>query len=274
MRSRKVVAHLLCGLLALSFVSPPLLAAGAVTQGKGDAVLSLAVEHFRWQEFTANGQRLLTEQGPRAAVLLSYDAADRLPFRYILRLRGKAYAGLVDYNGQDGSGNFVASDTTYRGVQGELQLGLRQRLSASRSLALMTAVGADVWSRRIADSRNALAQPVSGFQEDYRLSFARLGLAFERRQGRYLSSVELGLRRSLSVDEDITVNGQDLRLHPGRDWSAYAGVLFRFGRRQLAIQYEGLRFDASAPVLTSGSISVWQPRSEADIVTLSFGYLF
>ena len=248
--------------------------AAAERAGKGTAAIALGLEYFRWQEFLSNGQRLLTEQGPRAVLRLDYDAGARLPQRYILRFRAKAYAGLVDYNGQDSNGYFVASDTDYRGLQGELQVGLRRQLSAQRSLALMTAVGADVWRRRIADSSNSLAQPVSGFLEDYRLTFARIGLASEHRQGRYLTTFALGLRRSLSVDEDITISAQALRLHPGRNWSAYAGMTFQSGRRQIEISYEGLRFDPSAAVLTAGSVLVWQPRSEADIITISFAYLF
>ncbi len=239
--------------------------------------LSLGLEQFRWQEYDDSGQRLLTEQGPRGLVRLDITARERPAWH--IRARLKAYGGVIDYDGQDGNGTFVSSDTDYRGGSGELELGLHGRSAASGRLGLDLAVGVEAWRRDISNSRNAVGAPVDGFREDYRLVSGRVGIAYAVARGAYRARLQAGLYRPFRVDEDIVLYGRSLQLHPRPRWSAYLAWRLEAGRRTLEIRYEGRRFAASDAIAvinptTSDSESVWQPRSQADLIELSLGYRF
>ncbi len=240
--------------------------------------LSLGVEQFRWQEYDRNGRRLLTEQGPRGVVRLDWRAWSG-PGAFV-RGRIKAYAGIVDYDGQDGDGVFVPSRTDYRGASGELVAGLSKASGGGGQgrFGLSAAIGVEAWRRDIADSIGAKGQIVGGFTEDYRLYSGRVGIEYLR-SGAYPSVVRLGLYRPFRVDEDFRLYGRSLRLHPGGRWSGYLAWRITSGRRSLELRYEGRRFAASEPVdivnpSTSLTETVWQPRSHADLVELSLGYRF
>ena len=265
------------GLLALGLTILFQTAIADESAGFRPYTLSLGFEQFRWQEYAGNGQRLLTEQGPRGVLRFDASTRDRPVWR--LRVRFKAYAGVVAYDGQDGQGVFVSSDTDYRGGSGEVGLSLHGRSPARDRLDLDLALGIEAWRRDIADSHNASGDPVAGFREDYRMGRGRLGIGYIVTRGRYRSRWRAGLTRPFRVDEDIVLYGRSLRLHPRPRWSAYLAWRFEAGRRLLELRYEGRRFEASAPIdvvnpSTAKIESVWQPRSQADLVELDFGYRF
>ncbi len=277
MNARSKARVPLVGLLALGVATNSLPVAAGGSAPSRPYTLALGLEQFRWQEYDGLGQRLLTEQGPRGVVRLDISTRERPVWQ--LRARLKAYAGVVDYDGQDGQGTFVSSDTDYRGGSGEVELALHGRSPARDRLDLELALGIEAWRRDISDSHNANGDPVAGFREDYRMGAGRLGIGYTVARGRYRSEWQAGLYRPFRVDEDIVLYGRSLRLHPRPRWSAYLAWRLEAGRNILELRYEGRRFAASDPIdvvnpVTANTETVWQPRSQADLIELNFGYRF
>jgi len=257
-------------LSGLSLVSAASAAPGVARDHHSRVDVSLGIEQYLWQEFGAtSGQRLLSEHGPRAVLTgqVEFDTAIR---PILLRINGKAYSGVVNYDGQvQSTGDFVSSDTDYRGGQAEFQMGLAKPTATFKSLEFYVGVGVEGWARNIADSTDSLGFSVGGFRENYTVYYGRVGLGLEE-QGEFLnSSLQVGALRPYSVNEKVVTSGAEVTLHPDGRWSPY--VNYRLGLRKNFIEffYEGWRFDQS-PVKNL----VYQPKSEKDTYGVRFGREF
>lgn len=270
--------------LALSTVSllPPAVAGDLPTALTPRLAVELGVEAFRWQEFDDAGQRLLTEQGPRYSAALSLHNLAR-PQRgvlYALTLRGTA--GTVDYDGQDNSGRFVATETSYGGYRLEAMGGYRfEPTMGARFFDLVAAIGFDYWERDIRSSRNAVGAPVSGLSEDYGVAYARLGIGIAHEGGPAPGHLGAGVHLPLSIRERVTVSGAPLRLEPGRGGALF--LAYRVSLRAdasgepfgtyLRVSYDGYRLGRS-PARAVGELAVWQPESDMDVFGLALGHSF
>jgi len=257
-------------LSGLTFVSVVSAAPGVSGDHHSRVDLSLGLEQYRWQEYDfQNGTRLLSEHGPRAVLAgrVEFDTALR---PMLVRVLGRAYSGIVNYDGQvQSTGLFVSSDTDYLGGLAEFQLGWVKPTTMFRSLEFYLGAGVEGWKRDIADSIDALGSPVSGFREDYVVYYGRVGIGFEE-QGEFLSSsFHVGALRPYSVDEKVVTSGSEITLHPDGRWSMYAD--YRLGLRNNFVElfYEGWRFDRS----TTKNM-VFQPKSEKDIFGVRIGREF
>jgi len=268
----KYAALALSGLVFVPTISAAA-SSDASTRGT-DVDLSLGVEHYRWQEFDANGVRLLSEHGPRATLSgrIELDTGLR---PLLVRVLGNAYAGVVDYDGQiQGTTSFlthtfVSSETTYRGGQAELQIGYSRQTQSFSALELFLGAGVEGWSRDISGSVDAGGSSVSGFREDYTVYYGRIGLGFEETGNILNASFHVGAKLPYTVDEKVVISGVPLTLHPDGKWSAFADYRLTLQRNFLEFYYEGLRFDPS-PVKNT----FFQPESTVDSYGIRLGREF
>ena len=265
----------IAGVFLLGLVSTTVLAAQAGAKAV-NTFFHLGVENFRWQEFDENGWRLLTEQGPRVRAGLRLGNSVLQTRGLLYEIDVSAYGGEVDYDGQDSTGVFTASDSRYTGWVAEMQGGYRvQSRSSIFAADLILGLGAESWRRDIADSRNTNGFSVGGLEEEYTLYYGRLGLGLLWPQGVSESYLQAGMRRPMSIDEKVDVFDFDVELSPEERWSAYAYYEFRHPRPHGAVLvrlfYESYRFDASPPEL-AGTTVVWQPESRMDVWGMRIGY--
>lgn len=244
--------------------------------------LEFGLENFRWQEFNAQGGRLLSEHGIRYGAGGLLDNLGRESAGALAVFSGRSYGGRVEYDGQDTTGRFMATRTAYTGYGLEAGGGYRfMPRPDSPAFDLIAGVGLDRWERDIRSGVNALGARVSGFMETYTSIHARLGIGIFHRGGLAPGYLSAGLRRPLHIDEDISLAGRALELAPERNASAFVSYRIslapaRDGRpfgRFLRIWYDSYRLGRS-PVVTVGGLSVWQPDSHMDAVGVSFGASF
>ena len=243
--------------------------------------LELGAEHFRWQEFDDQGIRLLSEHGLRYAAdaaLHNFTRVDTGPL-FMVTLRG--YGGSVDYDGQDTSRRFVGTRTVYGGYGAEAAGGYRiVRASAPLSFDLTAGLGMDRWERSIRGGINAAGLAVAGFVEDYTITYARLGVALGH-AGALHGRLNVGFRLPLRNVEDVVIGGEDIELRPGKQGTAYAAYRLSllphasgepFGA-YLRFSYDSYRF-ARSPSRVAGSLAVWQPESDMDVLGIALGFSY
>lgn len=257
----KPVWLVLAGLLALAIGVP---AQAQLRLGGG-------IDYFTWAE---DGSPSVNERGPLLALHLGYlQRKDRgLLFGYA----GKFYYGDVDYEGATLAPPFIplSGTTRYTGTMQELQL--RYRLSPTRGywLDVMGAAGMDFWRRELSSVQ----------REDWRVGFLRLGAEMDTPgdQGILLGA---GVKYPFYTWEDphfpaLGLN-PDTKLEPGKDWSVYAQVGYRFRRNWQLVGYvDSFRFRESAqvqlvssnPDLPSGPY--FQPQSTLYTWGVKLEYLF
>lgn len=276
------VAGLVC-LLASS--SLPLFAGDEPPQRSGADQLGIdvGIEQFRWQEYDDQGNRLLTEHGPRFVIAAGLDNHSRDDSGVVLSARLGGYLATVDYDGQDTGRRFIGTDTEYRGWDFRVEGGWRfaDLVGGAAALDLFGGLGMEQWTRDIRGGVNALGLPVQGLVEDYTVRYFRVGLGLAHNHVPPQGYLSLGFRRPLSVDEDVMLAGSALQLHPGKRISSFASYKLSlmqdaFGRpfgMYLRLYYENYRFGRSDAVIID-NLQVWQPRSHLDRYGVSIGYSF
>jgi len=251
----------LAGLLTVSIGTP----------AQAQFRLGGGVEYFTWTEDTSPSVK---ESGPLLVLHLGYlQRKDRgLLFGYA----GKFYYGDVDYEGATLSEPPIpiAGTTRYTGTMQEAQL--RYRLPPNRGywLDVMGAAGIDFWRRELSSVQ----------REDWRVAFLRLGVEMDtpNDQGFILGA---GVKYPIYTWEDphfsaIGLN-PDTTLEPGKDWSVYAQVGYRFRRNWQVVGYvDSFRFResnsallvSSNPDLQSGGY--FQPQSTLYTWGIKLEYVF
>jgi len=241
--------------------------------------LLAGVELFRWQEFGANQERLLSEQGARITLQGNWDnliPANRLGQ---INLMARVYSGDLNYDGQTQSltpaldGIFVASRSRYDGLDAELQA--LHPLKKLDNTALLLSIGFDLWRRDIQDTTDAQGNPVSGAIEDYQLLYTRLGLQKQHHADFGSSRTRIGIKYPLRVDEQASGIGPTL--HPGSKWSVFASYRLNLANRRhtiIDIYFDSLRF-APSPTVTDQYGDPWlQPQSQQDTLGIMLGVPF
>jgi hypothetical protein len=239
--------------------------------------LEAGAENFRWREIDDNGQRLLTEQGPRfvyGATLGNFlHAATGIIFE--MHLGGRL--GEVDYDGQDNNGRFVGTVTDYSGWYGEVNGGYRfAHFIKGAAVDVFGGLGLDNWRREITGGANSIGQSVSGFTEEYGVDYLRYGIGILLRDASPGGYLQLGFRRPYSISEKADINGGTIVLAPGETASAFLSYRVSFGKAAASyvkFYYSGYRLKKS-PIVDIGSNFVWQPRSEMDTVGVTLGYIY
>jgi hypothetical protein len=255
----------------LCVVAAGLLAALAFSPAQAQFRLGGGVEYFTWSEDTNPS---VEETGPLLVLHLGY--LQSKPRGLLFGYAGRLYFGDVDYEGATLAPPFtpIASTTRYTGMSNEAQL--RYRLPPSRGywLDFTSALGLDVWQRELSSVQ----------KEDWRVGYLRLGVDLDTPadQGFVLGA---GFKYPVYTWEDahFTSAGFDRNptLEPGKEWSVYAQVGYRFRRNWQVIGYmDSHRFSesnyeflvSSNPALPSGLYG--QPPSTMYTWGIKLEYLF
>lgn len=260
-----------------------LLCALSVCAGEADAAepgrlsFEAGAEGFSWREYD-QGRRLLAETGPRLRLSAAYGNVLTATSGLLFDLSITGQAGEVDYDGQDNSGRFVASNTRYRGYGARLETGYRHLLSSGGAIDVFGGLDLAGWRRDIRSGVNSLGFAVAGFIEDYTVLSGRLGLGLLHSAGRAPARLAVGAILPVDIEEDLSVRGRGITLEPARRASAFASWQLSlsptvdgtpFGT-YLHFYWESLRFGAS-PARAVDDLSVWQPRSHMDEIGLALG---
>jgi hypothetical protein len=291
--------HLVIAFTMLFFSSPAVAVDGREsTDGAWNPhrySLDFGVEIFRWQEFgtfndgailsptgASSDQRLLTEQGPRFSLAASVNNLTRRERGLIYSGAVKIVGGEVQYDGQDDTGTHVSTDSRYGGWSADTGIGYRvMAVSGAYTVDLSAGAGTERWRRNVLSGQNALGFRTSGGAEDYVVDYWRADVGFPHRLNVSDAYLSIGVKMPFTIDEDVNIGGQPIRLHPGKQaWLDVSYELSLFPGRDgepfgtyVKLFYGGYRFGKS-PAEPAASLLVWQPESKMDVIGLSLGFSY
>lgn len=269
-------------IITLALVMLASQAAAAEFGGIRELYVGPSIAYFHWQESVA-GKNVLTEQGPMYGVdgtialdLLKTERAGALTLKGKVGLIG----GLVYYDGQTQSPNNlpVKTDVVYLGVKEEIAVGWAIPLGDGR-LEPFAGLGYRWWLRDLQDStanNGTSTVKVSGSTEVWESAYTKVGAALSMPLTKdWRIFVEGGgkypfYNRNTS---DIAGVGNNT-VYPEPRWSAFAEIGARSGTLRPALFYEGYRTGQSPAVRISSTSVAFQPKSDEDVVGVSFSYCF
>ncbi len=243
-----------------------------------DAMISetdifLKTDIFSWKEYDNTGELLLEESGP----IFGIGSATKFDFDPMtLKLGAVMYGGMVDYDGQTQAGAPVETRTDYMGVKFGIDFGWKFMLAEMTSFESFVGPAANCWGRDIRSTDNA-----AGYFERWWSIYTRLGLrgdhAFPGKLGIFAEGgIKLPVYNENRVDWRSFGWGR-ITVKPGRKETFFAEAGFRWENLKAALFYENMKFPKSAPVkkyVSGRTLTVWQPRSEADIIGMNIGLVF
>lgn len=247
--------RLLCSLVLLF---------GFVSEAVAELGVEFGIEDFRWREFDA-GARLLEESGRRYRIGASWRQPLRFDQRDSIFVRASLYFGSVDYDGQACtlSGLCVPfqTDSDYLGTAAEVSFA--HGLGLSGSGEIFGGVGIDSWERDVR-GRADVAGAIENWTVFY--LFAGGGGRWQHAGARY--HLQAGAKFPFFTYE--LADSFDVTLEPKGRASLFArlGTDFMAGGKPqwgFGLYYDSYRF-AMSDVERVGSIFVWQPESEQDVI--------
>lgn len=234
-------------------------------------------EYYSWREFKTDGSRLLEERGPRFFV--SLDAFNRESKRWDYGFHSRVYGALVLYDGQTQLGNPLVAETSYFGLDTEIDftrwLRTRNQGVSGRGWAARMGVGYDFWMR------NIIAP--GGYIETYAITYARIAAVYQ--PSRTWSS-QLGVKYPFATYETAGITrvgfSSDPILHPKGKASLYASVDYQLDEKtRLIFYYDSYRFAQSdlvtvpsCPPPSPSPCQVYQPTSHQDTLGIRVNYRF
>jgi hypothetical protein len=259
---------------------------GGIAQGAQEFDVFGTAQSFTWREFDDNGSQLLRESGPLFGVGVIFTLREE-GSRRRSTFKGDLFGGQIDYVGQVNISHVpVTSDTIYFGFQGQGDMGWGIRAGERAELIPFVGAGVRWWVRSIDDSTDAFGTPVSGTEEFWSSYYLRSGLRGEvklqgkkeatkdtTREEKNRTTLFAEVAARLPVYNENNVPDAGVILNPRIAPSLCAEIGLRGERLRVRAFYEGLRFKKSGDEI-SGSFTVWQPESEADIYGLSVGAAF
>lgn len=223
-------------------------------------------EHLLWEEFADSGDRLREESGTR--LFVGVLGTNHINPEWSSDFGGRFYSATVDYEGDNGQGESLVSDTDYNGYQLELgfqrYLGPRQQQREGVWLVRF-ALGTERWRRSVQDVRLASGTTVEGFVQRFATNYVRLGAAYRRGT---LWAFDIGARAPFNARAEM--DGGELTLKPEGQLSLYAGVEVGLAANwSLALDYDSYRFSKSDP-----EEGLHQPKSEQETFGAALHYRF
>jgi hypothetical protein len=223
-------------------------------------------EYYVWKEFKDNGQRWLTESGPRFVFGVS-----EMPVKdrgWLFGAQGKVYYGEVDYDGrlQDGTpdGTPYKSTTVYFGGVFEPQLVYRKPFNKSRyAFDTTVGIGFEGWVRDLSSDTD-----IHGYVENWYTFYLRGGIAVQApHQKGWTAGAGFKLPFYTIEEVDMTRNfGMMTTLYPQMMISPYGFLGYRFTKGfSLQATFDSFWFNKSS-YDRSGS---HQPESQRWSVGLS-----
>lgn len=251
-------------LLLMMIVSPTALAT-QVELGGG-------IELFQWEEFDDGGDKLLTESGPRYFVEVK--GTNRVERRWWQDFSCRLYSGTVNYDGQTMGGTPITTDTDYNGLRAEIgfnYLTLRSKSELTDGDWLVRfGVGFDSWRRGLQDTTTSGGTPVSGYSENYLVSYATVA-------AQYLGAGwrgGVGVMAPYYVTEEVSAYS-GVKLHPAGKLSLLANLEFYLAAQwSLVFEYDSYRFAKSDLVSVDATTSIYQPKSNLDSYSAFVRYHF
>ncbi len=241
----------------------------------------LGGDQFEWQEWDPadSSRKILKESGPRFRGAITWDNFMRPSEGGVYALDIQGYYGRVDYDGETQTGAPLKTDVDYAGGLAEGRLGYRFEIGwTAYGLDILGGLGYESWTRDIKDGRLEDGTRVQGYEEQYGVTYARLGLALaDLSETKWFGRLEAGVRYPLSVDETV---GEPINatLHPRRDTSLY--VTYEITRTPygapsvgVTLFYDSLSLKES-PVGSSDIGPVLQPKSEMKVSGIRLGVYF
>lgn len=245
-------------------------------------LLEAGLENFRWRERDDDGERLLTEQGPRFVFGAALSNHPRMNDGMIYEIHLGGHLAEVDYDGQDTNGRYIGTVTDYSGWNVGINGGYCfAGLVEGAAVDVFAGLGMDNWRRDINGGTNAIGQPISGVAEDYSVDYLQVGLGVAHGESYADGYLQMGFRRPLSIDEEARINGQTVQLSPREAASGFLSYRVFLGgphagkapRSYLKFYYASYRLKKSG-VVDVGANTVWQPRSNMDALGIMLGYAY
>jgi hypothetical protein len=237
-----------------------------------DFTFSAGTELFQLVEYDRN-ERLLDEDGLRFFAAL--DVEEKIAPFWRIGFFGKLYSGWVAYDGQLQSGIPYKSDTDYNGWNVEAALTRAIKTESINGIDsgwwLRLTLGHDWWRRNL--------RGTSGYNEDYGITYSRLGAFYNNNNWRLQAGVKYPFHTAEKVNLSKFGYDDDLRLSPPGDFSLYAQANYRFSPSWgIGLHYDGYRFSRSdtKPLRENGIIMAYayQPETHYDSFGLSLNYHF
>lgn len=248
--------------------------------------IHLGLEHFSWEETESSpaNRQLLEETGPRLTAAVTVDNLERTTEGGLFALELRGSYGKVDYDGETQDEVPLQTESEYLAAGAEARTGFRFPLRWS-SLAMdpMVGVGMDWWSRDIQDGTDETGRRVRGYEETYRVVYAKAGLGLaELNDDEWTGRLEAGGKYPLDIHEEVSAYSASLE--PRRDLSVYAQYqLIRTtetAKYALTVYYETYRFEQSPWVQTGKDLDgsgnddiIRQPQSDMDVIGVRFGWV-
>lgn len=255
----------------LKLLSAAILAGCSLLPSMALAELALTggFDYLRWTESSTPSVK---ETGPLYTLGLAYtqDRDAGALFAY----RGKLWGGSVKYDGATlFGGTPVQSDTSYTGVNNELQVRWRKPGKTGGNLDGVLGAGLDVWRRSLSSVQ----------KEDYAIGYLRLGVESGTDESSRWT-VSVGFKYPVWTYENAHFDqiGFDSNpiLHPGKEVSPYTSLGYRLtSQLQVVGYYDGYRFGRSAPVQANevanglGPALLVQPATTMSVIGIRFEYL-
>lgn len=244
-------------------------------------------EHFKWEEFDDNGDKLLKETGPLFGIgglfevhLKRWGKQSHFPVwskSLIIEGKGEIFLGDVDYNGALWDGTPYKSTTSYTGIKSECDIAFQFLLAKNFYLKPLGGVGIHGWLRELDNEgdRN------HGYDEQWVTIFLIGGIEgtiIINHQARVEAFGKLAVRMPAYNKETIDMSNlggpSDIKLEPGGTWEK-PSIYFETGMKikmfHISLSYEQLKFSKSEINYDYG---IYQPKSEAAILGLKAGIVF
>jgi len=250
--------------------------------GVRELYIGPSIAYFHWQE-SVDGQNVLTEEGPIFGVdgtialdLLKTERAGTLTFKGKLGLFG----GVVNYDGQTQSPSNlpVTTDVTYVGGKQEIAFGWAIPLG-NGYLEPFAGLGYRWWIRDLQDSTaqdGTSTVKVSGSTEVWESAYTKLGATLSLPLTKdWRIFIEGGGKYPFYNSDSTDIAGVgNHTVYPESRWSAFAELGARSATLRPALFYEGYRTGQSPVVRINSTTGIYQPKSDEDVVGVSFSYCF
>jgi len=287
MRATKVVGNFISTLGIISAFAFCMTAAPAAASEENSFDVYATVENFTWKEFNTTGSQLVKEDGTLGGIGFTYHGIlGEKGAALTIQPRVELLWGTVDYNGQactsSGTCEAYTDKTGYFGGKFELDLG--GKFGTTVAVEPFGGIGAKSWWRDLKDGWTLSGQPVRGYTEHWLTVYGRLGLRSEIKLSEN-SKIFIEAVAKLPISNDNTAYltdagyADDPTLHPGKKTSYAAEAGVKFHVLKVSVFYDSMRFKQSDTVyffdpMAGGVVSIYQPRSEADMYGVKVGASF
>lgn len=230
----------------------------------------LDVQRYEWQEFGANNAGIVDETGYMYAFTCDFDSQ-----REVLGWRNgiKLFVGKTNYNGQTWDFKPVKTDGLYLGTQLYMDLVPNYRLNCGLRLKTFGGIGFRGWLRDLSDTRAQDGTSVKGTQEWWGSVYGRAGVGASYPLSKAIEIFsEAGSKIPIYTVNHALVSGSpSVNLTSKQRFSPFIDFGVHWKKFTAKLSYDTFWIGKSDTV-KSGPYSLYQPKSEADIISLNIAW--